>query len=156
MPQALSVKKKGSISTIKAKEKQLSFRKCSTAPKGFKLNKFFHSDEGAKSRKTSIFQARISNNSTKMQRLNQFVKRSFSAPLNLLNQIRILIKAAKVFRFHTKFRSLKYITDRQLGMINDLSYFPEKKQKEFFLKRFTEKNVIILIKQKTTIISIFL
>ena len=63
------------------------------------------------------------------------------APINLLNRIRVLLKVANVFRFRTQFRSIKFINEAQLGLIDDASHFPGKQQKEFFLKRFTEKNV---------------
>lgn len=61
--------------------------------------------------------------------------------INMLNRIRVLIKAANLFRFRTHFRTLKFINETQLSLIDDRTYFPEKKPREFYLKRFTEKNV---------------
>lgn len=63
------------------------------------------------------------------------------APINLLNQIRILIKAANIFRFRTKFRNMKFLKEDQAKLFFDQAYFPEPSQKQYFLKRFTEKNV---------------
>jgi len=63
-------------------------------------------------------------------------------PLNFLGLIFNLIRIANVFRFRTKFRSTKYIDDDKLTLLNDCSFYPEKKQKDFTLKRYVEKNVI--------------
>lgn len=79
-----------------------------------------------------------------LNRIQNFIKRTSSAPLNLLNQIRVLIRAAKMLRFRTKFRNLKYVNVEQIKLIDDISYFPEKPQKLKYIKRFTEKNVIFL------------
>lgn len=77
-----------------------------------------------------------------LNRIQNFIKRTSSAPLNLLNQIRVLLRAAKMLRFRTKFRNLKYVNVEQIKLIDDISYFPEKPQKIKYIKRFTEKNVI--------------
>ena len=62
-------------------------------------------------------------------------------PVNLLNLIKLLMKAVNMFRFRTKFRGVRFINERQIGMIEDVSYFPGKTQKEIYLKRYTEKKV---------------
>ena len=72
---------------------------------------------------------------------NQKNQDEINGTINLLNQIRILIKAANFFNFRTKFRGMKFINDKQTELIGDISNFIEKTQKERFLKRFTEKNV---------------
>lgn len=70
------------------------------------------------------------------------LEKKHNSTINMLNQIRVLIKAANILRFRTKFRNLKYINENQAALLFDKSYFPEKQQKIYFLRRFTEKNVI--------------
>ena len=62
-------------------------------------------------------------------------------PLNFLGLLYNLIRIVNVFRFRTRFRSAKYVNDERLKLMNDCSYYPEKKQKKSTLKRFVEKNV---------------
>jgi len=109
--------------------------------KGMKLNKFYTS-----SFKTESKQNR-GNNELKLnlaQAKSVGEHRPSHTPINLLNHIRILIKAANILRFRTKFRDLRFINEKQIGLINDESNFQGKLQKNYFLKRFTEKNVRII------------
>ena len=63
--------------------------------------------------------------------------------VNLLNLLRILMKAVNRFRFRTKYRGVRFINERQIELINDVSNFREKMQRGAYLKRYTEKNVKI-------------
>ena len=63
-------------------------------------------------------------------------------PLNFLGLLYNLIRIVNVFRFRTKFRSAKYVNNERLKLMNDCSYYPEKKQNKSTLKRFVEKNVL--------------
>ena len=77
---------------------------------------------------------------TKKKNLENFDSNDQS--FNLLNLIKILMKAANLFRFRTKFRGVRFINERQIGLIDDICYFPQKNQKKIYLKQYTEKNVI--------------
>ena len=71
------------------------------------------------------------------------LKPELQRPINLLHHILFLIKAAKIFRFRSRFRPFKFLTEGQMEYINDKAFFPEMKKKmQGFLRRFTEKNVI--------------
>ncbi len=68
-------------------------------------------------------------------------EKKFGKTINFIKQIRLLIKIANLMKFRTKFRTLNNISKEKIGLLNDISYFPEKNEKHHFLKRFTEKNV---------------
>ena len=90
--------------------------------------------------------AKIKNFNGKMCSINnQFcenLKKSLSGSLNSLRKIIVLIRCAKVLRFRTKFRDLRFVNKKQVDMISDVTHFPEKKQHNIlFYQRFTEKNV---------------
>ena len=62
-------------------------------------------------------------------------------PINFLNHIRLIVKAVNVLRFRSSRRGLKGLKENQIEWIGDDTFFPQKKQKIYFLKRYTETNV---------------
>ena len=63
-------------------------------------------------------------------------------PINLLNHIRLIIKAARKLRFRSSCRDFKGLKENQLEFINDEVFFPEKNQRNYSLKRYSEANVL--------------
>lgn len=61
--------------------------------------------------------------------------------INFLNHIRLIVKAVNVLRFRSSRRNLKGLKENQIEWIGDETFFPQKKQKIYFLKRYTETNV---------------
>lgn len=117
--------------------------------KEFRLNRIFSSSFKKSDSKKSKNSSLVSNEIKLKNFAKSFGERGersklqeiASAPVNLLNQIRILIKAANLFRFRTKFRSLRYINEMQMGLLDDETNFQGKMRKDYYLKRFTEKSV---------------
>ena len=69
------------------------------------------------------------------------------APINILFRLTCILKAINLLRMRTFYRPLKYINDDQIELINDTScHFFSKKEKDLFLKQYTEKNVNFLNK----------
>ena len=68
-----------------------------------------------------------------------FGKSAYSS--RFLSLIRVLLKAVNLLFFNSKLRGLKFINEKQVDLIGDVSYFYERTQKENYLKRYTEKNV---------------
>lgn len=67
-------------------------------------------------------------------------------PINILFRLTSILKAINFLRMRTFYRPLKYINDEQIELINDPScQMITKKEKDIFLKQYTEKNVSCLI-----------
>lgn len=60
---------------------------------------------------------------------------------NFFMILHILIKAINNLRFRTSFRPLKCNYEEGLKLLNDFSYYPDKKQKDLSLMKYVEKNV---------------
>ena len=69
------------------------------------------------------------------------------APINILFRLTSILKVINFLRMRTFYRPLKYINDDQIELINDPScQMITKKEKDIFLKQYTEKNVSCLKK----------
>ena len=138
--QPLDLEKRVKTAQVSPRSRQLS--KKSVSKKEVKLSRIY-----TKSFHTSSQVTPIVDNELKLKnfaKVKSFVdqKSKRSAPINLLNHIKVLIRAANILRFRTKFRGLSFINEEQVGLIDDQCYFPGRMQRDYFLKRFTEKNVI--------------
>lgn len=63
--------------------------------------------------------------------------------ISLLHIIKTLKKAANIFKQKVGMAQIQnFEHKKQLKFMNDLSFFPDLTNKRFFLKRYTEKNVL--------------
>ena len=111
--------------------------------KELKQIRIFPLENFSKSHKISISPSNLKSlkNSKKFQRRTSDRKKTCGKTINFIRQISLLIKIANLMKFRTKFRTLNNISKEKIELLNDISYFPEKKEKYHFLKRFTQKNV---------------
>ena len=71
-----------------------------------------------------------------------------NAPINILFRLTSILKVINFLRMRTFYRPLKYINEDQIELINDHSCQKiTKKEKDIFLKQYTEKNVSCLKKK---------
>ena len=90
----------------------------------------------------SFAKSSLKENDLKISRIIE--ESPIAKPVNLLSHFLYILKAANVFIFRSRFRTMKFLKKDQVDFIHDVAYFPEKKQKNWFLKRFTEKNVNLI------------
>lgn len=76
-------------------------------------------------------------------------KEENEAPINILFRLTCILKAINLLRMQTFYRPLKYINDEQIELINDPSCYFNKKEKDIFLKQYTEKNVLLVFVKVT-------
>lgn len=55
-----------------------------------------------------------------------------------------LIKVLNTLRLRTKFRPLKSDNEDKMKFLNDPVYFPKKKQSYFSIRKYAEKNVLLI------------
>ena len=93
--------------------------------------------------KPTIF--KINNVNKKLENFKEKTKKTESSfgSSKTFNLIRVLLKAMNLFRFRTKFRTLRFLNKRQIELIDDISHLSEKPFKGIFLKQYTQKNVNI-------------
>lgn len=65
-------------------------------------------------------------------------------PTNFLNNMMLILKAARKLIFRSRFRNIKGLKDIQLDLIGDSVFFHEREKKNYFLKRYIEANVYII------------
>ena len=61
--------------------------------------------------------------------------------IKLIEQIILLQKIAKNFKYRTKFRKLDNFSSEKVELINDSAHFPGPKASNHYFKEFTSKNV---------------
>ena len=103
--------------------------------------------KASKFKKNNIFPISTGKNTDKFIRRRDHsstINLNLGKTIKLVKQIKLLIKIGNMMKFRTKFRTLNNVTEEKIEVLNDLTYFPAKKEKKHFLKQFTEKNVSIL------------
>lgn len=65
------------------------------------------------------------------------------APINILFRLTCILKAINILRMRTCYRPLNYANEAQINLINDNTFFSDKKkeEKERYFRMYTEKNV---------------
>lgn len=73
-------------------------------------------------------------------------EKSNEAPINILFRLTCILKAINILRMRTCYRPLNYANEEQIKLINDNTFFPDKKkeEKEKYYRMYTEKNVKLL------------
>ena len=62
--------------------------------------------------------------------------------ISLSHIMKTLQKAANLLKSKAGLSPVQQLNDKEIAFMNDLSYFPDISSRRFFLKQYTEKNVI--------------